>query len=354
MVRIGPMSDAPSRRKKASRPLLRLDPYETSSLLQKAIRRGDADLAERAAVRLYRLRGLDAGRRLLVIAFEDVGIGSLDALIKTTEICVDASASEPALCDAARLLADAPKDRSPKHLLTAALIHPALEEARRVIAAAPHAERLDLVTEADASLSVRAIAAWRCSGLNWQAKPTDRGDIAGLMNTFARLGVPGDLILASREAAKRTYEPIVLMAPLVWIAAVQDQPPPIVEECPLPEPVDIDGVPLSIFDKHTAVGKAAIRRLVHEIEPVRAVLRAFVPKDLMPAVAEMAALHAEATAVSRSLLWRGAVKLETLGVEADMLWAGARRAGIGPIVTTMRDNIEYLNMYRIRVFFGNW
>jgi hypothetical protein len=350
MVRIGPMSDAPSRRKKASRPLLRLDPYETSSLLQKAIRRGDADLAERAAVRLYRLRGLDAGRRLLVIAFEDVGIGSLDALIKTTEICVDASASEPALCAAARLLADAPKDRSPKHLLTAALTHPALEEARRVIAAAPHAERLDLVTEADASLSVRAIAAWRCSGLNWQAKPTDRGDIAGLTNIFARLGVPGDLILASREAAKRTYAPIVLMAPLVWIAAVQDQPPPIIQECPLPEPVDIDGAPLCIFDKHTAVGKAAMQRLARESQSVRAVLRAFARLDRARQVAAMAAFYADAAPVSRRLIWGGAAALEALGTKADMLRAGASAEGIEAILAVVRDNLGHLNWLRIRGF----
>ena len=56
-------------------PRLRIDPYVASSLLQKAIRRGDASLAERAALTLHRLRGQGIWRRFLVIAFEDVGIG---------------------------------------------------------------------------------------------------------------------------------------------------------------------------------------------------------------------------------------------------------------------------------------
>ena len=40
---------------------LNIDPWVTSSLLQKAIRRGEADLAERAAIRLFRLRARASG-----------------------------------------------------------------------------------------------------------------------------------------------------------------------------------------------------------------------------------------------------------------------------------------------------
>jgi len=84
------MSDAPPGRADQHIPALRLDPYATSSLLQKAIRRGEGDLAERAAIRLYRLRGKGIWRRLLVIAFEDVGIGSVESLVKTATMALDA------------------------------------------------------------------------------------------------------------------------------------------------------------------------------------------------------------------------------------------------------------------------
>jgi hypothetical protein len=344
------MSDAPTWEAKESLRGLRLDPHETASLLRIAIRRGEAELAERAAVRLFRLRGPDAWRQLLIIAFEDVGIGSVDALIKTTASCTDLGATESRLRAAAQPLAEAAKERSARYLLAAAWTHPVFEEARRVIAAASHADRLDLVTEADASLTVRAIAAWRCSGLNWQAKRNKRGDLAHLMGVFARLGVPTDLILASGDAAVRTHDPVVLMAPLLWIAANQNDETPIIKQRSLVQAPRIDGAPLCIFDKSTKIGKAAIGRFVYEIEPVRAVLNAFASKDHIMGVAEAAIQHIESAPVSRCLHWRDASSMEALGVEADLLRAGATHAGMGPIIAVIRENIGFLDVFRVRAF----
>jgi replication-associated recombination protein RarA len=56
------------------------DPWVVSSLLQKSIRRGEGELAQRAAFTFFHLKGAAVWRRLMVIAFEDVGIGSVDAL----------------------------------------------------------------------------------------------------------------------------------------------------------------------------------------------------------------------------------------------------------------------------------
>jgi integrase len=54
-------------------------------LLQKSIRRSETDIAQRAALTLFKLKGAAIWRRLMVIAFEDVGIGSLDVV--TTTVC---------------------------------------------------------------------------------------------------------------------------------------------------------------------------------------------------------------------------------------------------------------------------
>src|ERR1700689_1565881 len=61
------MSEAAARRE-GDPGALRLDAYAAASLLRIAIRRGEADLAERAAVRLYRLRGTSVWRHLLFSA----------------------------------------------------------------------------------------------------------------------------------------------------------------------------------------------------------------------------------------------------------------------------------------------
>ena len=68
---------------------LPIDPWVASSLLKKSIRRGDADLALRAALTLFRLRRSGIWRRFMVIAFEDVGAASVDALLTALRAGID-------------------------------------------------------------------------------------------------------------------------------------------------------------------------------------------------------------------------------------------------------------------------
>src|SRR3972149_7435199 len=63
------------------------DPWIANSLMQKAIRRGDVELAQRAALSFHALRGSAIWRRLMIIAFEDVGIGSCEAVVATGAAC---------------------------------------------------------------------------------------------------------------------------------------------------------------------------------------------------------------------------------------------------------------------------
>src|ERR1700674_1297397 len=67
------------------------DPWIVSSLLQKSIRRGETEIAQRAALTLFKLRGSAVWRRFMVIAFEDVGIGSIDAVTITVAAGSDAA-----------------------------------------------------------------------------------------------------------------------------------------------------------------------------------------------------------------------------------------------------------------------
>src|SRR5262245_55169903 len=62
------------------------DRWIASSLLQKSIRRSEPQLALRAAFRLSAFDRSYTWRRLLVIAFEDVGAGDPDAVIETVAI----------------------------------------------------------------------------------------------------------------------------------------------------------------------------------------------------------------------------------------------------------------------------
>lgn len=66
-----------------------LDPWVASSLLQKAIRRGEVALAVAAGLRLHQLRGAAIWSRLLLITIEDIGIASptvLSLVVKTAKL----------------------------------------------------------------------------------------------------------------------------------------------------------------------------------------------------------------------------------------------------------------------------
>ena len=62
--------------------------------------------------------------------------------------------------------------------------------------------------------------AWYASGLEWGAeKRVGKGDLPALLDAFRSLGVPDSLVGATGVAARRTREPIVVMVPLIWLAA---------------------------------------------------------------------------------------------------------------------------------------
>ncbi len=62
---------------------LQCDRWIASSLLQKSIRRGDVEVAQRAACMLHAFDRSAIWRRLIVVACEDVGAGNIDALLES-------------------------------------------------------------------------------------------------------------------------------------------------------------------------------------------------------------------------------------------------------------------------------
>ncbi len=257
-----------------SRPLddvepLPCDRWLASSALQKAIRRGDVLIAQRALRTLYRHEPRSAWRRLLIVACEDAGIGAVDAVIATTlrsanaKACSELGGDEAAALATAQMLAQAPKDRSADMLFTAAQHDPALEIIRARCRSAPVAQRLEFVVEPTLSSPERAVAAWHSSGVESRAeRRVGRGDLDALMRTYARLGVPERLIEAVALALRKTHEPIALFLPLLWLSAAGGETGFV--DSPLAPSGLIDGVPLYALDKHTRLGRQAIGRFARE------------------------------------------------------------------------------------------
>lgn len=327
-----------------------------SSLLQKSIRRNETFIAGRAALTYVALKGSAIWRRLMVIAFEDVGAGSTDALAKTVAAAIDPAwrknvgGNTRVAVHVARMLAGAPKDRSADYLICGAKDHPSLEEARRTFGSSTIEQRRNAAANPQAPLTQRAMAAWYASGIEWdREKRVGNGNLPALLETFRHLGTPEDLVAATGIAAARTREPIVLMVPLVWLAANEEERSTIFE-CEVPPSPTVSDVPLYALDKHTRLGREAIGRFARENVAVRTCLERYVPERRRREAAYMAAFYADGAPVSRRLKWKQSEYLEAYGTENDLLLSGVKSGGVAPLLQIVRENLEHLNELRADVF----
>jgi hypothetical protein len=342
-----PMMQDPNFGPGPSPELIVADPWVVSSLLQKSIRRGEVEIAHRAALTLFQSRGSAIWRRFMVIAFEDVGIGSVDAVTMTVAAGSNAACRRACGDDLrvvlhlAGILAAAPKDRSADHL-TGAKDHPALAEYARATAIAPVVAALSSVCDTTLDLPHRAVAARFASGIGDGS--AHKGDLGELLTIFRDSGVPEDLVAATHIAAGRTREPITVMVPLIWLAASTGQQS--VCGCAVPPLARANDVPLYALDMHTRLGREAIWRLACENEGVRNCLERFVPASQRRRAANVTAFYADAAPVARRLVWDQSDALEAFGVERDLLHAGVPREGIKPLLDVVRANLGHLNELR--------
>jgi hypothetical protein len=323
------------------------DPWVISSLLQKSIRRGDAEIAQRAAHTLFKLKGSAIWRRLIVIAFEDIGVGSPDALVMTVAAGADPAWRKQCGGDAhvvmtlARIMAEAAKDRSSDYLAGAG-DHPSLVAAAEAMANSSIEARLAVVKDRTLSLPHRAVAARAVWGTTDAAS---KSNLSALVASFRSFGVPDALVVATEIAAVRTREPITIMVPLIWLAANTGQAPSV-RDCPVPTSPVVGDVPLYALDMHTRLGREAIWRFACENDAVRECLGHHVPKRRWRDAAYNAAFYVDAAPVSRRLMWDQSESLEAFGIERDLSLAGMRPEGFQPLLQTVRDNLEHLNRLR--------
>jgi hypothetical protein len=332
------------------------DPWVISSLLQKPIRHGETEIAQRAALTFFKLKGPAIWRRLMVIAFEDVGIGSLDALTMTVAVASDGTWRKSNGGDLrlavqlAGKLAGAPKDRSADYLCEAN-DHPALADFAQAMANASLEARLSNVRDKMLDLPQRAVAALSVlsTGSRGEISRTT-GALDALLVAFRELRVPEELVVASGIAAAFTREPITLMVPLIWLAANNSQK--TVCDCPVPPLVALGDVPLYALDEHTRLGRAAIWRFACENTAVRDCIGRFVPSSQRRRAAHVAAFYVDAAPVATRLIWDQSEALEAFGIERDLIHAGVPAEGIQPLLETMRANLGHLNELRAQVLAG--
>jgi hypothetical protein len=330
---------------------LKIDPWAASSLLQKAIRRGEAELAKEAAAILHRHRGVAVFRRLCMIAFEDIGIGDIDLLQDVTRFATDKTLREilgpdgeliDSLCSR---MAQATKDRSADYLYCAATkLETAIAE-QSELRDLPMDRLLGIASNEELPLTRRAVAALlMCTDSGRTGPLLNLGRVSKFLDTFAVKPVPlHDAVL---QIARARAHPFCLMLPLIWSRWWRVADKVQIADDEIPDCDTIDGIPLYTFDKHTSLGKRAIARFARENNLVADALRNWVPARSAVDVAEIAAFYADAAPVVRRLQWATGSLLSQMGLVADMTGAGCRFAGVRAVAQCVSENLADLNRFR--------
>jgi hypothetical protein len=327
------------------------DRWIATSAMQKAIRRGDVVTAQRAALTQFNSDSRTVWRRLIIVAAEDVGIGSVDAVIETTRLASDPrmrhqlGGEEAAIFHACRRLAEAPKDRSSDHLVTGAAYDPGLEAAREECGSNPVAGRLEFVADQTRSLPERAVAAWYASGIeNGRERRVGKGDFDGLMKVYADLGARGPLLDAVRIAARKTREPIVILLPLLWLAIADETP--TIDNTAVPQSTYVNDVPTYALDGHTRLGRQAIATFARTEVDIARFLSRHVPDFRGEKALRLAVFFADSAMIRPRLCWRQAGPIERLGIDADFASINVTPVIGSELTELVRQNLARLNAIR--------
>lgn len=328
------------------------DRWVASSALQKAIRRGDSLTAQRAATNLYNLDKRAIWRRLLVIAFEDIGAACPQALIELSSLAADpelraaTGGDRAALLRTCARLAAAPKDRSTDYLIAAAVFDPMLAGLREACRRHGAAKSIDIACDLSLSLAERAVGAWHATGYDFgPAHPVGKGDLPGLVARLQATGCGDDLLQAVHFAARRTREPITVLVPLLWSMVVVGQATNVHSEL-VGETPAVDGVPLCALDSHTRMGRQSIQRYTRECLPVERFIRMNLPGGRTSDALRVAVFFADSALLNPRLNWDGGAEIERLGIQADFYAVHADPSLGFELINLVRENLDHLDAIR--------
>ncbi len=332
------------------------DAYTSSSLLQKAIRRGDADLALLAAEKLLPKRGKGIWRRLLAIAFEDVGVANVALLARVLNLAeaqlIDRGLPvSRGLTNAVEALAQSPKSRSADHLICSARHSYQTKSitSRAMLSDLPAV--LGVAGDPSQPLIERMAAIEDACGRN------ERGACAARLERLSALKcvLPTevhDAIDLSSRGFNLLKDGIALPLPLLVSASLEVDHERNISWPEMPSVDYVNGIPAWVWDKHTSIGKRAFKRLVSESKPVARCLHHYVSPEHHLGSVCMAGFYLDAAPVSFRFDWPGSEALEDAGLKADMGKVGCPPCGIEPLKEVVAENIDHLNAIRVALAGG--
>jgi hypothetical protein len=329
-----------------------VSPWIAMSLLQKSIRRGNEELALRAAATLLMVAPDKLWRRCGGIAFEDIGIADIETVSLVTAALAGMRYRETlgggwkvASFIVSRMV-QAAKCRAADDLLMCAELHPALVAPRKELPNLSTAALLGIVNSV-APLPEKALALWYALGTDRRPSvylKKRRGEPQAVFDFLCDGGYPHSLVEMSREGFRKIREVLCPFVSLLYPVRETEMVLPVDDS--LPPEIMIGEIPSWALDMYSREGRAALLKFLRGPSETAGWVRALVPPSKQLDFLGGVVFRVEGGLVRKQLQWptgnmlRRSVDIECHGSKCD---DGAE------VLQLMRQDLDLLNEVRANV-----
>lgn len=255
---------------------LACDRYVARSCLQKAIRRAQPMLAQRALANLFLHDRRSAWRAVTIIVLEDVGVANVDLLAQTVAAYgnrtwrAQMGGDWPVLAALARQMAGSLHCQAACDLLLHATNDPASEHARAAALEAAADTLAAQLWDSSAPPIGRAIAALALGGE--LSRGQQHRDPAAVFDILAEAGRSSHVVTTCRTAWKISRNPMALLLPIVWEQWILAGSDYTVADDPMSWVQILGDVPGYALDQFTRIGNTISRALLRDNTELRKTL----------------------------------------------------------------------------------
>lgn len=287
------------------------DQWVALSLLQKAIRRGDTHQALRAASYLYQLDYRMLWRRLVVIGWEDIGVGNPDLCFTATAAAGSRRWREANGGDwhhAAYLttaMCKSTKDRSTDDLMMVALHDPRYETERNDYCDLQFGDLIGTVHDTSAELPARIIAAWYLAGTQsygFEGLRRRKGDVQRFFECVDTNLCLEHVTSLCRIGVSRSRTVLPVFVPTFWRQYAQANFLPFVADGEISEH-SLAGIPRYAFDGFTRAGKHYLKKVARDHSGLQEFLAQVAPPPERDALVREMYFRIESSLCDKRLDW---------------------------------------------------
>ena len=321
------------------------DKWLLSSVMQKAIRRGDVQIATSATASLWRQDRNTLFRRLITIAPEDVAIGDIEVVVQTFLALTSPEwrrkvGELQVILYLVTALCRACKNRLPEEIYTQIERSPSLMKTKEKMASADDQTLAKAMKDKRLDLNKRCMASWLLWGTS--KYPSDFMS----KRSFSRLAEPSLLALpvspiitqACLRALPKTQWPLAGFLPLIMHRMQSETVETI--QVSIEPTITVEGVPLYALDTFTRGGQAAFRELRNSVRE----LQEFTLKQI-----GLAVFYLEGRTLNKYLTSPFLDEMQRGGEYADILSSGLCHARYLGLKETLTENWPRLQEIRERI-----